>query len=247
VATTRILRGSARRPSKRVRPRAGAPRPRGSILRNARHERFAQELAQGKSATDAYRAAGYTGDRRAAANLWTNVDIRARVAELKSGAAERVGITMLRLIAEAADLQQRALAAGAYGAALGAVVVKGKLAGLLPKPPEPEAPGVELSRLSNAERKILERAEAILSGQGDPEAAREADHGARQRLMKKIAAIADRHDRLSTLEALNPDMADEEVIRSLKEKIANLERQIEVLDKMNRDLEALANLEEAVT
>jgi hypothetical protein len=242
-----VKRPGGRRPA-RKHARTGATRPRGSILRNARHERFAQELAQGKSATEAYRGAGYKGDRRAAANLWTNVDIRARVAELKSGAAERVGITMLRVIAEAADLQQRALAAGAYGAALGAVVVKGKLAGLLPKPPEPEAPGVELSRLSDAERKILERAEAILSGQGDPEAAREADHGAaRQRLMKKIAAIADRHDRLSTLEALNPDMADQEVIRSLKEKIANLERQIEVLDKMNRDLEALANLEEAVT
>jgi hypothetical protein len=197
----------------RARAKTGATRPRGSILRNARHERFAQELAQGKSATDAYRAAGYKGDRRAAANLWTNVDIRARVAELKSGAAERLGVTQIRLLAEAADVQQRALTAGAYAAALGAVAIKGKLAGLIPKPPEPEAPGVDLSRLSDAERKILVRAEAILSGQGDPEAGREADHGAaRRRLMKKIAAIADRHDRLSTLEGLNPDMADDEVV-----------------------------------
>lgn len=31
------------------------------VLKNQRHERFAQELAKGKSATDAYLAAGYAG------------------------------------------------------------------------------------------------------------------------------------------------------------------------------------------
>jgi hypothetical protein len=35
-------------------------------LRNARHERFAQEIAAGKSAAAAYRAAGYKADGRTA-------------------------------------------------------------------------------------------------------------------------------------------------------------------------------------
>lgn len=62
------------------------------VLDNARYERFAQELAKGTSQTDAYLAAGYKGDRTAASRLSTNVNIQARVAELKTAIAERVEI-----------------------------------------------------------------------------------------------------------------------------------------------------------
>ncbi|NTA27412.1 terminase small subunit [Allorhizobium ampelinum] len=59
------------------------------VLKNARREAFAQGVAKGMSATEAYAVAGYKGDRKAASNLWTNVDVRERVAELSEKAAKR--------------------------------------------------------------------------------------------------------------------------------------------------------------
>lgn len=59
-----------------------------TALANPRHERFAQELAKGKSQTDAYVAAGYRESRSAAARLAADVNICARVTEI----AERVAI-----------------------------------------------------------------------------------------------------------------------------------------------------------
>jgi hypothetical protein len=58
------------------------------ILQNPRHERFAQELAKGKTADEAYAAAGYKPDRGPASGLAANGNIRARVAELQAIGAE---------------------------------------------------------------------------------------------------------------------------------------------------------------
>ena len=60
-----------------------------AILRNARHEAFAQALAKGMTATDAYSAAGYKGDRTAASRLSTNVNLSKRVDQIKSRVAEK--------------------------------------------------------------------------------------------------------------------------------------------------------------
>lgn len=60
------------------------------VLKNQRWERFAQELAKGKSATEAYEAAGYTGDRSHASRLATNGSIRQRLDQLQREIAERV-------------------------------------------------------------------------------------------------------------------------------------------------------------
>jgi len=60
------------------------------VLSNPKHEKYAQELAKGKSQADAYEAAGYKGDRTAASRLATNVNIQARVAELQEKVAGRV-------------------------------------------------------------------------------------------------------------------------------------------------------------
>ncbi len=59
------------------------------VLKNARHEAFAQALAKGKTATEAYAAAGYKGDRTAASRLSTNVNVTKRVGEIKSRVAEK--------------------------------------------------------------------------------------------------------------------------------------------------------------
>lgn len=61
-------------------------------LQNARHERFAQELAKGKSASEAYVAAGYGESRSAACRLSTNVNVVARLSELTERAADRAVI-----------------------------------------------------------------------------------------------------------------------------------------------------------
>jgi phage terminase small subunit len=70
------------------------------LLKNPRHERFAQELASGKSATDAYSLAGFEPNRHNASRLKTNETITARVEEIMSLAAARVEITQARVLAE---------------------------------------------------------------------------------------------------------------------------------------------------
>ena len=64
---------------------------------NPRHERFAQELASGKSAAEALAAAGYESDRRNGTRLTTKEDISRRVAELQERGAMRTAITIEKL------------------------------------------------------------------------------------------------------------------------------------------------------
>lgn len=59
------------------------------VLRSAKHEAFAQAVATGKSATEAYEAAGFKPHRQNAARLMTNDDIVSRVAEIKNRVAEK--------------------------------------------------------------------------------------------------------------------------------------------------------------
>lgn len=63
------------------------------ILPNPRHERFAQELASGKSATEAYKVAGYAPNDGNCIRLKGNDRVAARVAELKRGTAEEFILT----------------------------------------------------------------------------------------------------------------------------------------------------------
>lgn len=58
------------------------------VLSNARHERFAQELAKGKTATEAYELAGYKSNRGNATTLKQDQSISIRVNDLL---AEREG------------------------------------------------------------------------------------------------------------------------------------------------------------
>lgn len=74
------------------------------VLSNPKHERFAQELAQGKSASAAYEAAGFAFNTSNAARLNANERVRARVAELLHAGAERAGVTIDRIVAELAKI-----------------------------------------------------------------------------------------------------------------------------------------------
>jgi phage terminase small subunit len=99
-------------------------------LQNPRHERFAQELATGKSADAAYVLAGYRANRSNAARLSANQDIQRRVAEIQSLGAERAAITVETLIAEAEAARSKAMSEkGGAAAAVAAITAKAKLAG----------------------------------------------------------------------------------------------------------------------
>lgn len=70
------------------------------LLKNPRHERFAQELAKGKSGAEAYALAGFEPNRHNASRLKANETVRARVDELLQAAALRVEITQSRVLEE---------------------------------------------------------------------------------------------------------------------------------------------------
>ena len=80
-------------------------------LQNARHERFAQELAKGKSADEAYQAAGYSENRGNASRLKANENVAARVAELQERAAVKVDLTVADIIEELEEARRAALMA----------------------------------------------------------------------------------------------------------------------------------------
>lgn len=99
------------------------------ILSNPRHERFAQELSKGRSATEAYEAAGFKPSRHNAARLSTNDNIRARLAELQAASAERAKITLEGLLDRADRAYDLAMRIEEPNAAINAVKEMGILSG----------------------------------------------------------------------------------------------------------------------
>ena len=72
-------------------------------LTNLRHERFAQALAQGKAANEAYALAGYKANDGNASRLKGNERISARVQEV-GRAAERAEVSLERTLRELAAI-----------------------------------------------------------------------------------------------------------------------------------------------
>lgn len=100
-------------------------------LENQRHERFAQEMAKGKSATEAYAKAGYRGDRTAASRLSTNVNVQARLSELQAKAAEKAVVTVEDIARQLDEDRAFARESGAAAAAVSATLGKAKVLGLI--------------------------------------------------------------------------------------------------------------------
>jgi sirohydrochlorin ferrochelatase len=80
-------------------------------LGNARHERFAQEIARGKSQSDAYGAAGFTGTaptlEAGASRLIRNDKVKARVAELLEFSALRAEVSIATLTQDLLRLRDK--------------------------------------------------------------------------------------------------------------------------------------------
>lgn len=104
-------------------------------LGNPRHERFAQEIAKGKSAADAYAAAGYRSDAKssetAGPRLFRNVQVQGRVAELQSRAATRAVVTAADIARQLDEDREFAREVKQAGAAVSASLGKAKVLGLI--------------------------------------------------------------------------------------------------------------------
>lgn len=100
-------------------------------LKNARRERFCQELAKGSSKIAAYEAAGYKPDRGAATNLAAKPDVAARLAELKGRAAEKAVVTVADIAAQLDEDRDFARELESPSAAVSATMGKAKVLGLV--------------------------------------------------------------------------------------------------------------------
>lgn len=152
-------------------------------LSNTKHEAFAQALAKGKSASDAYEAAGFKPNRGNAATLKANQSVRRRVAELQNKAAGRAAVT-IQTIADQLD-EDRAFAQeqGQATAAITATMNKAKLLGLYSEKRELSGPGggpiqtMDLTNLSDDQLASLETIFGPLAGTGGDDEADPSGEG----------------------------------------------------------------------
>ena len=120
------------------------------VLKNPRHELFAQLLASGKTATEAHQLAGFKRDRGNASRLATDPEIHDRVQQITAVGAEHAAVTVESLIDEAEQARRGAMGAGQYAAAVAAVKEKGVLSGKRVERRESGAPGefVEIENMT---------------------------------------------------------------------------------------------------
>lgn len=138
-----------------------------AALSNAKHERFAQSLAKGMTATEAYAEAGYAPNDGNAARLKGNDRIGKRVSEIQERAAVRVEISVAsiteRLLAIAAKAEAKD-EAPMLSVARASLMDAAKLNGLVVEKAEHSGPNggpirteakPDLSSLTRAERDQL--------------------------------------------------------------------------------------------
>jgi hypothetical protein len=111
------------------------------ILPNPRHEKFAQEMATGKSASEAYVLSGYKPSRKNAARLRANEGVAARLAELQAVTARSAAITIESICAELDQANAVAMERGQAAAMVSASALRAKLAGLMVERVEVGGPG----------------------------------------------------------------------------------------------------------
>lgn len=99
-------------------------------LFNYRQERFAQCLAEGKTADEAYKEAGYTENRGNATRLKANEVIKKRVAELLGDLAVKAEVTVESLVAELDKVLAIAVETRQVSGAVAAIKEKAVLLGL---------------------------------------------------------------------------------------------------------------------
>lgn len=140
------------------------------VLPNARHERFAQALAKGKTADEAYQEAGFVANRGNATRLKANESVAARVAELQSKAAERAVFTAADMARQLDEDREFARSVKQAGAVVSASMGKAKVLGLITD--KMEHTGADGGPIETAEvsgRDLIERRIAGLAARGATE------------------------------------------------------------------------------
>lgn len=79
-----------------------------AVLKNARHERFAQLVAEGRSQDEAYKLAGYKPSRQHASRLATNGTVKPRIATIQAAVADEVKITVASVTAGLMQIRDKA-------------------------------------------------------------------------------------------------------------------------------------------
>ncbi len=102
-------------------------------LPNPKHEIFAQEVASGKTAEGAYIAAGYAPKyaNKNAHRMTVNEGICARIHELQSETAAKLGVNLETIVAEIEKTRVMAIALGQSHTALNATITKARLLGII--------------------------------------------------------------------------------------------------------------------
>ena len=98
-------------------------------LSNPKHERFAQALAKGKTADEAYILAGYSENRGNATRLKAKESVMKRLSELQDRGAIRAEVTLEDLIGHASRIMAAAEAEGQFAPAVSALKELGILTG----------------------------------------------------------------------------------------------------------------------
>jgi phage terminase small subunit len=101
------------------------------ILRNPRREKFAQELAAGHSAAEAYKRAGYKPNYGNCIRLKGNERVAARVAEIQYGGAARAEVTIASVLGELEEARTFAKEKSNPSAMVSATMSKAKILGLI--------------------------------------------------------------------------------------------------------------------
>jgi len=102
-----------------------------------KQERFAQEVASGKTQADAYRVAfnvrpGTKPEsvQQNASRIMANVKVASRVAELRAPVAQKAQITLESHLADLQMLRDRAMESNQIAAAISAEIARGKASGV---------------------------------------------------------------------------------------------------------------------
>lgn len=126
-------------------------------LKNARHERFAQELAKGETADAAFVAAGFKRNRGNATRLKANESVSERVLELKGKAAEKAVVTVESLTQRLLNIAEKGEGspdAPLLSVARASIMDVAKLNGLII---DRSKVGIDLSGMSQEELEFLDR------------------------------------------------------------------------------------------
>lgn len=100
-------------------------------LKNGRHELFAQQIAKGKTADEAYKLAGFKPHRGNAATLRAKQNVADRIAELQEKVAARAVTTAADIVDQLAEDRDFARFLGSPSAAISATMGQAKVLGLL--------------------------------------------------------------------------------------------------------------------